>query len=63
MEDNQPATPTDDGDCSVVAIEIEASPWSLEDETKAVLAAAAELDVAVLGYSYVARYSRIRCPR
>lgn len=35
----------------IAAVEIEISPWSYEPETKAVLAAAAELGVAVLGYS------------
>ena len=37
----------------IVAVEIEVSPWSMEAETKSVLAAAEELGVAVLGYSCV----------
>ena len=34
-------------------VEIEVSPTSYEDETRNVIATAAELDVAVAGYSYV----------
>lgn len=37
----------------IAAVEIEVSPWSLEDETKKVIATAAELGVAVVAYSYV----------
>lgn len=35
----------------IAAVEIEVSPWSMETETKKVLAAAQELDVAVIAYS------------
>ena len=37
----------------IAAVEIEVSPWSIEPETKKVLAAAEELDVAVIAYSFV----------
>jgi len=39
----------------VAAIEIEISPWSWEEETQKVIAAAEELDVAVIGYSPLGR--------
>ncbi|KZO95690.1 aldo/keto reductase [Calocera viscosa TUFC12733] len=39
----------------IAAIEIEISPWSWEEETKKVIAAAKELDVAVIGYSPLGR--------
>ena len=37
----------------IAAVEIEVSPWSIEPETKNVLAVAEELDVAVIAYSFV----------
>lgn len=39
----------------IAAVEIEVSPWSLEDETKKVIATAAELGVAVVAYSPLGR--------
>ena len=42
----------------ITAVEIEVSPWSIEEETKKVLAVAKELDIAVCAYSYV--FSRPR---
>lgn len=36
----------------IAAVEIEISPWSIEEETKKVLATAQELGVAVIAYSY-----------
>lgn len=36
---------------SIVSAEIEVSPWSMEEETKNVLATAQELGVAVFAYS------------
>ena len=35
----------------IAAVEIEVSPWSMEGETKNVLAAAEELGIAVIGYA------------
>ncbi|KAF8573346.1 aldo/keto reductase [Ramaria rubella] len=39
----------------VVSVEIEVSPWSYEDETKKVIATAAELQIPVLAYSPLGR--------
>ena len=37
----------------ITAVEIEVSPWSMEEETKSVLATAEELGIAVIGYAQV----------
>ena len=39
----------------IAAVEIEVNAWSMEPETKNVLATAAELGIAVVAYAYVAR--------
>ncbi|KIP02541.1 hypothetical protein PHLGIDRAFT_291020 [Phlebiopsis gigantea 11061_1 CR5-6] len=39
----------------ITAVEIEVSPWSMESETKKVLATAQELDIAVIAYSPLGR--------
>lgn len=40
----------------IAAVEIEISPWSIEEETKKVLATAQELGVAVVAYSYASAF-------
>lgn len=37
----------------VAAVEIEISPWSYEEETKAVIVTAQDLDIPVIAYSFV----------
>ena len=44
----------------IAAVEIEVSPWSIEEETKKVLATAQELGIAVVAYSWVSLHYSLR---